>query len=65
MTNSEVQSIFQEAISMCEAVGYKPQKLYPVCKINSRKKHTAFARNSETVIRALLFLLKLVLASIL
>ena len=38
MTNSEVQSIFQEAISMCEAVGYKPQKLYPVCKINSRKK---------------------------
>lgn len=38
MTNSEVQSIFQEAISMCEAVGYKPQKLSPVCKINSRKK---------------------------
>lgn len=38
MTNSEVQSIFQEAISMCEAVGYKPKKLSPVCKINSRKK---------------------------
>lgn len=38
MTNSEVQSIFQEAISMCEAVGYKPQKLSPVCKINNRKR---------------------------
>lgn len=38
MTNSEVQSIFNEAISMCSAAGYKPQKLSPVCKINSRKK---------------------------
>lgn len=38
MTNNEVQAIFNEAISMCSAAGYKPQKLVPVCKINSRKK---------------------------
>lgn len=38
MTNNEVQAIFNEAISMCSAAGYKPQKLYPICKINSRKK---------------------------
>lgn len=47
MTNNEVQAIFNEAISMCSAAGYKPQKLCPICKINSRKKAYAICKEGR------------------